>query len=149
MVLLYLLGCWTSIQFNFCPFWLFFVFKLLSFFWLCEEAQCVYLCLHLGWKSNFILISSRYCLLNGCMEAAEFRRWYHPNFCSLPCTHYPFLFPHSIHHQLQRRCGPLSNLVETLKQETLSCVVRPSRFKLLGLNCPIFAENTGLLIEHL
>ena len=29
----------------------FFVFKLLlSFFWLCEEVQCVYLCLHLGWK---------------------------------------------------------------------------------------------------
>ena len=34
-----------------CQFWLFFVFKLLlSFFWLCEEAQCVYLRLHLGWK---------------------------------------------------------------------------------------------------
>ena len=33
----------------FCQFWLFFVFKLLlSFFWLCKEAQCVYLCLHLG-----------------------------------------------------------------------------------------------------
>ena len=28
-----------------------FVFKLLlSFFWLCEEAQCVYLCLHLGFS---------------------------------------------------------------------------------------------------
>ena len=34
----------------FCPFWLFYVFKLLSFFWLCEEAQCVSLCLHLGQK---------------------------------------------------------------------------------------------------
>ena len=33
-----------------CQIWLFFVFKLLSFFWLCEEAQCVYLRLHLGWK---------------------------------------------------------------------------------------------------
>ena len=33
----------------FCQFWGFFVFKLLSF-WLCEEAQCVYLCLHLGQK---------------------------------------------------------------------------------------------------
>ena len=32
----------------FCQFWLFFVFKLLLSFWLCEEAQCVYLCLHLG-----------------------------------------------------------------------------------------------------
>ena len=29
----------------FCQFWLFFVFKLLLSFWLCEEAQCVYLCL--------------------------------------------------------------------------------------------------------
>ena len=35
----------------FCQFWLFFVFKLLSFFWLFEEAQCVYLHLHLGRKS--------------------------------------------------------------------------------------------------
>ena len=35
----------------FCQFWLFFVFKLLlSFLWLCEEAQCVYLCFHLGRK---------------------------------------------------------------------------------------------------
>ena len=35
----------------FCQFWLVFVFKLLLFFfWLCEEAQCVYLCLHLGRK---------------------------------------------------------------------------------------------------
>ena len=36
----------------FCQFWLVFVFKmLLPFFWLCEEAQCVYLCLHVGQKS--------------------------------------------------------------------------------------------------
>ena len=36
-----------------CQFWLIFVFKLLlSFFWLCEEAQYVYLCLHLGHKSQ-------------------------------------------------------------------------------------------------
>ena len=35
----------------FCQFSLIFVFKLLlSFIWLCKEAQCVYLCLHLGWK---------------------------------------------------------------------------------------------------
>ena len=35
----------------FCQFWVFFVFKLLfSFFWLCKEAQCVYLHLHLGQK---------------------------------------------------------------------------------------------------
>ena len=37
----------------FYQFWLFFVFNfLLYFFWLCEEAQCVYLRLHLGWKSS-------------------------------------------------------------------------------------------------
>ena len=41
----------------FCQFWLFFVFKLLlSFFWFCNEAQCVYLCLHLGWKPNFLIV---------------------------------------------------------------------------------------------
>ena len=34
----------------FCQFLLFLVLKLLSFFWLCEEAQCVYLRLHLGRK---------------------------------------------------------------------------------------------------
>ena len=35
----------------FCKFWLFYVLKfLLSFFWLLEEAQCVYLRLHLGRK---------------------------------------------------------------------------------------------------
>ena len=35
----------------FCQFWLFSVFKLLlSFCCLCEEVQCVYLHLHLGWK---------------------------------------------------------------------------------------------------
>ena len=38
----------------FCQFWLLFVFKLLlSFFWLWEEAQCVYLCLHLGQKFHY------------------------------------------------------------------------------------------------
>ena len=37
----------------FCQFWLFLVFKLfLSFFWLYKEAQCIYLCLHLGRKFN-------------------------------------------------------------------------------------------------
>ena len=39
-------------SFIFCQFWLCFVFKLLlSFFCLCKEAQCVYLCLCLGRKS--------------------------------------------------------------------------------------------------
>ena len=37
----------------------FFVFKLLlSFFWLCEEAQCVYLRLHLGWKFEMSIRST-------------------------------------------------------------------------------------------
>ena len=40
----------------FCQFWLFFVFKLLlSFFWLCEEVQCVYLYLYFGWKPKLAL----------------------------------------------------------------------------------------------
>ena len=36
----------------FWQFWLFFVFKLLLSFWLCKEAQCVYLHLHLGRKPS-------------------------------------------------------------------------------------------------
>ena len=45
----------------FCQFWLFFIFKLLlSFFWLCEEEQCVYLCLHFGQPSLFFKIGSQY-----------------------------------------------------------------------------------------
>ena len=40
----------------FCQFLLFFVFKLLlSFIQLCEEAQCVYLHLHLGQKTVTVL----------------------------------------------------------------------------------------------
>ena len=35
----------------FCQSWLFFVFKFVVLFLLCKEAQCVYLCLHLGRKS--------------------------------------------------------------------------------------------------
>ena len=33
----------------FCLFCFLFL-NLLSFFWLCEEVQCIYLCLHLSWK---------------------------------------------------------------------------------------------------
>ena len=48
----FFLGCRTSIQFNFLSVLVvFFVFKFLFFFWLCKEAQCVYLRLHLGQKS--------------------------------------------------------------------------------------------------
>ena len=36
----------------FWQFWLFFAFKLVSFFWLCKEEKRIYLCLHLGWKSE-------------------------------------------------------------------------------------------------
>ena len=43
---------WSS---TFCQFSLFSVFKLLlSFFWLCEEAQCVSLCLHLGFSPSHL-----------------------------------------------------------------------------------------------
>ena len=55
MFLLRLLGCQTSIQFDFLSVLVVFVFKLLlSFFWLCEEAQYIYLHLHLGWKLLYI-----------------------------------------------------------------------------------------------
>ena len=39
----YSLSPWSSdfLTVRFCQFWLFFVFKLLPSFWLCEEAQCV------------------------------------------------------------------------------------------------------------
>ena len=33
---------------------------LLSFFWLCEEAQCVYLCLHLGRKFEICFVKGSY-----------------------------------------------------------------------------------------
>ena len=52
----------------FCQFWLVFVFKLLSF-WLCEEAQCVYLRLHLGRKSSFSFI---YCVSKQIPDIALF-----------------------------------------------------------------------------
>ena len=46
------LGVGLPYSLIFCQFWLFFVFKLLlSFFWLCKEAQCLYL--HLGMISLF------------------------------------------------------------------------------------------------
>ena len=57
MFLLHLLGCWTSTEFNFLTV-LFFLFLnlLLSFSWVCEETQCIYLHLHLGWKSIYLLL---------------------------------------------------------------------------------------------
>ena len=48
-----------TIQFSVSSGCFLFLNLLLSFFWLCEEAQCVYLCLHLGQKSekyNFNII---------------------------------------------------------------------------------------------
>ena len=39
----------------FCQFWLFFVFIfLLSFFWLCEGAKHIYLCLLVDWQSQHV-----------------------------------------------------------------------------------------------
>ena len=48
----------------FCQFWVFFVFKLSLSFWLCKEAQCVYLRLHLGWNSS----GSLFFKYNSCWE---------------------------------------------------------------------------------
>ena len=43
----------------------FLFFKLLlSFFWLCKEAKCIYQCLHLGWKSQLHI--SNPCFLHWC-----------------------------------------------------------------------------------
>ena len=60
----------------FCQFWLFFVFKWLLSFWLCEEAQCVYLRLHLGQKLSSPFFTPQTWLWSG----------YHPqaplSFCS-------------------------------------------------------------------
>ena len=49
------LGC-TLLQ-QFC---LVFVLNLLSSFWLCKEAKCIYLCPHLGWQSA--IVSKRFYL---------------------------------------------------------------------------------------
>ena len=56
---------------------------LLSFFWLCEEAQCVYLRLHLGWKSDICLghccapqhFTHRRCSVNVCCMSEWSDRW--------------------------------------------------------------------------
>ena len=51
-----------TVQFSVGSGCLLFLNLLLSFFWLCEEAQCVYLCLHLGWAKFHLLkvFSSHY-----------------------------------------------------------------------------------------
>ena len=41
-----------TVRFSVCPGCFLFLNLLLSFLWLCEEAQCTYLHLHLGWKSK-------------------------------------------------------------------------------------------------
>ena len=50
---------WTSIQFNLLVFLVMFLFLslLLSFFWLCKKAKCVYLHLHRGWESAYVLLN--------------------------------------------------------------------------------------------
>ena len=44
-------------QFDFLSVLVVFVFKLLLSFWLCEEAQCVYLHLHLARKPDLALFT--------------------------------------------------------------------------------------------
>lgn len=90
----------------------------------------------------FISISLAYCSLNAYIEATGSNRWSHPNLSPLSCIHSSFLLPYFTHPQVPEKFGPLSNLVEKLKQEALSCAVRPSGFKLRGLNGPILAEET-------
>ena len=68
----------------FCHFSLFLFFNLLLFFfWLCEEAQCVYLSLHLGWKLTFkSFIHFEFILV------CDIRRWSSFNF-----LHVSLIFP--------------------------------------------------------
>ena len=59
MFLLYLLGCWTSIQSNFLAVLVDFVFKFVVVFLLVVQRGTVhvYLCLHLGWnKDDYFLL---------------------------------------------------------------------------------------------
>ena len=42
-----------TVQFSGSSGYFLFLNLLLTFFWLCKEVQCVYLCLHLGRKSQF------------------------------------------------------------------------------------------------
>ena len=51
-----------TVRFSGCSGCFLFFNLLLSFFWLCEEVQCIYLCLHLVWKSIliFLLLSYSY-----------------------------------------------------------------------------------------
>ena len=47
---------------------------LLSFFWLCEEAQCIYLCLHLGWDSYGTILRKNFFFspVNFCFSLTTF-----------------------------------------------------------------------------
>ena len=45
--------------------------NLLSFFWLCEEAKYIYLCLHLGWKSNFLVLCFCKRKVNGILQVQK------------------------------------------------------------------------------
>ena len=84
----------------FYQFWLFFVLKLLlSFFWLCEEAQCVYLHLHLGRKSSIHPLSTT------CEEKKQLKR-----FCSALWTK-----PESGFHFQSENVATGINVVHTIK----------------------------------
>ena len=60
-----LLSDFHTVQFSISFGCFLFLNLLLSFFWLCKEAQCVYLRLHLGWKFLFLLLdhSLKACLV--------------------------------------------------------------------------------------
>ena len=68
----------------FCQFWLFFVFKLLSFFWLCEEVQCVYLRLHLDRTSSLSYLLSSLSMFQFHIQFRSYRylmfSFFHPPF---------------------------------------------------------------------
>ena len=49
-----------GVQFSVSSCWFLFLNLLLSFFWLCKEAQCVYLHFRLGWKSYRLILKARF-----------------------------------------------------------------------------------------
>ena len=91
----------------FCQFWLFFVFKLLSFFWLCEEAKFVYLCLHLGRKPQFYNVFKEMkvnCLLSPSLHLCSQRK----SHCWLIT---PSISPNSIQNRIPRTIKSLALII--------------------------------------
>ena len=74
--------------------YLLFLNLLLSFFWLCEEAKCIYLCLHLGQKSLECVISLFGLVRDTILYAIGL--WSYYNFHHEPLLHKLMVKTHSV-----------------------------------------------------